>query len=186
MCHLCADFCSDRFKVTPITQDMRFSMHGFLRWVTVLFPPLPQIDQSDKNSILDSHKALKRMCISKGFIFFWEVDKQTRWLVTANTLNYWDVHLAQDIGKTTKQDEIIFWSWICLGELKGERERRKFRFLEVYLRTKNEISWAMQRFALRQLQGDCSELQKTSDKCVDFKSNDKLFTPVREISLGKK
>lgn len=99
---------------------------------------------------------------------------------------YWDVHLAQDIGKTTKQDEIIFWSWICLGELKGERERRKFCFLEVYLHTKNEISWAMQRFALRRLQGDCSELQKTSDKCVDFKSNDKLFTPVREISLVKK
>lgn len=87
MCHLCAHFCSDQFKVTPVTQDTRFSIRGFLCWVTALFPPLPQSGQSDMNSIPDCHiEVLKRMCISKGFIFFWEGDKQTHWLATANTL----------------------------------------------------------------------------------------------------
>lgn len=173
MCHLCAHFCSDQVKVTPTTQDMRFfheRLPRFLCWVTALLPPLPESDQSDMNSILDSHiEVLKRMCISKGFIFFWEVDKQTHWLVTANTLyllgcsshtRYW-----QNDKAGWDHFLKLYLSW---GIKRRARERRKFSFLEVYLTTKNEISWAMQRFAWRQLQGDCSSLQKTWDKRVAF------------------
>lgn len=123
MCHFCAHFCSDQFKVAPITQDMRFSMRG---WVAVLFPPLPQSDQSDRNSILDSYiEILKKMCISKGFIFFWEVDKQTHWLVTANILYLLGCSSCTRYWQNDKAGWDHFLKlYLSRGIKRGERKRK--------------------------------------------------------------